>query len=654
MSPVLVEIVQLWWRDLPLGRMALIVLASVLLAVAWALRPSRSLLASQVHGRWPAWRRGLVIVGSFVVGYQLVLNRAALFDDAFITFHYARNFAEGLGLVFNPGERVEGYTNFLWTVLIGALHALTPFEAPAIGLALCLVAFGCNLLLIARLGRILCERSSDVPHLPLATLLLALHGVTTSYGTSGLETGAASLLVSLGALFLVRGQGVGDAARAGLMLILAALMRPDHGLFYAVGGLVLLGDRVPDLIAAYRGGKDGVRGLWRAGGGALAAYAATFGIYALYLLWKLSYYGDLLPNTYYAKSAHLTWFEQGRVYAATFYLGSQDWLVVIFCLVWLARPSADAGVRRFKLFLAGSFVVYNFYVAKVGGDFMFGRFYVSLIPLYLLGAEALIHELFRRRPVGYSEVEDGHPGLSRPDLSRRAVAGLAAGLLLASSQEVRLIPEHQVRWGIADETTYYRIKSFHPLVAGHSQELTGRFFGRTLKERGLEVVLGTGGPGSVAYYSRLEVVDTRGLTDAFVARQPLHERGRPGHEKVAPREYLLQRGVHLLRMHAAQNGFHPPQWQRVVHVDFGPASGGTRWQIAHYDRDLMRRIKELAPEIRFLDFELWLGHYLATLPNRPPQRVRHDVKWLRRYYFDHNDDPESLAAIESWLAEQGW
>ena len=41
-------------------------------------------------------------------------------DDAFISFRYARNLAEGHGLVWNPGEAVEGYTNFLWVVLMAA------------------------------------------------------------------------------------------------------------------------------------------------------------------------------------------------------------------------------------------------------------------------------------------------------------------------------------------------------------------------------------------------------------------------------------------------------------------------------------------------------------------------------------------------------
>jgi hypothetical protein len=39
-------------------------------------------------------------------------------DDAFISFRYARNSADGLGPVWNAGERVDGYTNFLWTAIL--------------------------------------------------------------------------------------------------------------------------------------------------------------------------------------------------------------------------------------------------------------------------------------------------------------------------------------------------------------------------------------------------------------------------------------------------------------------------------------------------------------------------------------------------------
>src|SRR6185437_4110074 len=56
---------------------------------------------------------------------------AWLCDDSFISFRYARNLAHGNGLVWNVGERVEGYTNFLWTVIAaGAIRAgLHPGQA---------------------------------------------------------------------------------------------------------------------------------------------------------------------------------------------------------------------------------------------------------------------------------------------------------------------------------------------------------------------------------------------------------------------------------------------------------------------------------------------------------------------------------------------
>jgi hypothetical protein len=57
---------------------------------------------------------GLIL---FVSG--LYANRHGLIDDAYITFQYARNLADGYGFVFHPGgEPTEGFTNLLWVVLL--------------------------------------------------------------------------------------------------------------------------------------------------------------------------------------------------------------------------------------------------------------------------------------------------------------------------------------------------------------------------------------------------------------------------------------------------------------------------------------------------------------------------------------------------------
>ena len=60
-----------------------------------------------------------------LVAHSLVFNFVT--DDAFISFVYSRNLAEHGKLVFNLGEHpVEGYTNFLWTVLLAALLEARP------------------------------------------------------------------------------------------------------------------------------------------------------------------------------------------------------------------------------------------------------------------------------------------------------------------------------------------------------------------------------------------------------------------------------------------------------------------------------------------------------------------------------------------------
>ena len=62
----------------------------------------------------------LAIHGGIVrdIGYDEGWRTWFTQDDAFISFRYVRNFVGGEGLVFNPGERVEGYTNFFWILLL--------------------------------------------------------------------------------------------------------------------------------------------------------------------------------------------------------------------------------------------------------------------------------------------------------------------------------------------------------------------------------------------------------------------------------------------------------------------------------------------------------------------------------------------------------
>ena len=79
-----------------------------------------------------------------------------LLDDAFISFRYAQNLVEGHGLVFNPGgpgEPVEGYTNFLWVLLMAA-GMVVGIEPELLSRVLGLACFAAGLLAVAvPLGR---------------------------------------------------------------------------------------------------------------------------------------------------------------------------------------------------------------------------------------------------------------------------------------------------------------------------------------------------------------------------------------------------------------------------------------------------------------------------------------------------------------------
>ncbi|MBU2461279.1 hypothetical protein KKH65_00175 [bacterium] len=59
-----------------------------------------------------------IIALSLHKGWVIYKTNHWVDDDAFISFRYAENWANGKGLVYNEGERVEGYTNFLRTLII--------------------------------------------------------------------------------------------------------------------------------------------------------------------------------------------------------------------------------------------------------------------------------------------------------------------------------------------------------------------------------------------------------------------------------------------------------------------------------------------------------------------------------------------------------
>ena len=130
-----------------------------------------------------SWAAHLVpglATGALVVA--TVLGRFTI-DDAFINFRYAENLASGLGPVFNPGERVEGYTTPAWVFLLAGLHRL---GAPLLGSAHVLGIGAAAASVLAARG----TASRMAPRLggiagALAALLVALHPASSSGARPG-------------------------------------------------------------------------------------------------------------------------------------------------------------------------------------------------------------------------------------------------------------------------------------------------------------------------------------------------------------------------------------------------------------------------------------------------------------------------------------
>ncbi len=136
------------------------------------------------------------------------------FDDAYITYRYADNLRQGLGLVYNPGEWVLGITTPLFALLLGALGWLIPdLEALGhwLGVLSWIAATWAAMALLWQAGRdraalvaglLLAVEPSLLPSLGMETPLLVALMLATAWAWLGGRKGLAACLAA--ALLLTR------------------------------------------------------------------------------------------------------------------------------------------------------------------------------------------------------------------------------------------------------------------------------------------------------------------------------------------------------------------------------------------------------------------------------------------------------------------
>jgi len=439
--------------------------------------------------------RTIAGVASIVVvfwGAKLVLG-AGIVDDTYIFLRYAENLANGNGLVFNPGERVEGYTSFLWVLLLGLFSRLGLDSAStAVFLG---GLFGTLLILtFAHFGRAYIASDRE-PLLWIVALALAVNPSLVYWAWSGMDTALFAFFFALG-LFVFMDQVTrpGTMFLSGSCFLGAALTRLD-----------VLAVLPAYVVAIALCNRDDRERMWRKS----LSFAAPLCLLSIHFLWRYWYYDSLLPNTFYAKVGvpRSELVRHGLIYAARFFFAFNLYGGALVAVALTKKRASQAGL----VVPLAVVVAWTAYVIFVGGDhFAMFRFFVPvLVPLAFL---LLL------------EVESLTPATARPGWRRAAtLVAIAAVLFFLNLSVYWFHGGARARYEVQLANAWGNVGSW---LKAHVPS------GSTIACVPV---------GAIPYFSGLETYDLLGLTDRTIARSgKTYLPGAVGHQKYDT-DYILAR-----------------------------------------------------------------------------------------------------------------
>jgi hypothetical protein len=275
-----------------------------------------------------------------------------------ISMRYARNLAEGHGLVWNAGQApVEGYTNFFWTLWMACLHLLRVPESKTSLLVMLsgMLILAANLVIVRRIAERLAPDSPLVASLSL--WFTALYYPLIYWTLRGMEVGLLTLMISTSVLMALRLRDrfrYQDLVGLASVMALGVLTRPDMVVPCVVISAYVLGTaRAPSRSVA-----------------ALVLVGAVGGTLAIHTAFRMIYYGAPVPNTYYLKvvgAALGTRLVRGLLGLFVFDLIHLIVPIALSASYLIARRRNARGAGGAWL-LAAIFVALAAYSVYVGGD----------------------------------------------------------------------------------------------------------------------------------------------------------------------------------------------------------------------------------------------------------------------------------------------
>ncbi len=605
----------------------------------------------------PSLWSGLAAIAICIYGIIRAISLRWVCDDAFITFRYVRNFIEGHGLVYNVGERMEGYTHFLWLMLL-SLSSKLGFDPVDASMWLGVACFAGILLLLILMSRREQKKNPVAIWLPIAAAALSLNYDAQVWASGGLETALFTLLITA-AFFVFFYTKLPSRRRllvTGLLLALLALTRPDGALFTVVFAVCLLIKQWSPGSATTPRFKN-----------IIFLLLPSFVIGLPYLIWKYFYYGNLLPLPYYAKSGGGSWFDQGFFYIWLYfrvYFTSALALIAGMVLLIRSRKQRAENEQQENLefdpgspwiTMVAAIVTYLIvFVARVGGDFMFARFMIPVVPLIYFVIELALQKLPAKVPyvkeavavvlllavLGENQLREGV--LFHPNKGKWATGNWQ----LANGGSTR---------GIADERwTYYFDHFFHvhdqytPAMDVYSE--VGKYLEPFFEDMPWTIAVG-GGENMRAYYANFSnCVNEFGLTDSAIAHSPVVTRSRIGHEKLATEQYLESRHVDF-ELGDVVADLPEPLPESVIAFEI-PTLG--YWQLArvvNYDKmkmqELNMRFEKAGNKSLLPLYEEIIPYYVTNvMPQRHLAQVEYDFMEFRHLYFNRYPDTSLMNPIE--------
>jgi len=506
---------------------------------------------------------------AMVLGWRLFWF---LTDDAYITFRYVSNSHLGWGLVWNPPpfHPVEGYTSFLWAVLLAAVWKIAGVDPPSSANVISLLCGLGQLTLVALfVRRMRLPERLEKWRLPLFVLVVA--GVLSNrtfltWLSSGLETALFNVLLLW---WVFEGTAARErktgwwVTRLSLSAALLALTRPDGYLFVLATLAIVIGRQAKRIELRLDDPEPHVRVPLREPNhvGRTWLHALPLMLVPAHLVWRRLTYGLWLPNTYYAKHVQ-PWPESGLRYLGSFVVEYGLWVWALLALgatIALAVPFVrrrgwlHERVPSHPVIVVGAVAAhFLYYTLMIGGDHFEYRVYSDLVPLLWLSAlwlltrvcarpwpvaAALIFFLLASLPVQWTAYEATKQYITRADtfgLSQpiaEKFPAVARPIIKRWDGWQKWLIEHSVCRRHQEHKAYWLYQ-----VARYPERAVGakiKWEQRAVLQAPCVGVIGWVLP-------EVAILDTLGLNDRVVAKNPVifYQSRKMAHDRKPPRGYV--------------------------------------------------------------------------------------------------------------------